>query len=124
MAGDAHHRPTVADMEANGNEVPTPPATGTAANGDAAPQTEGAKPNAGVTIVFKNMAGGEVSFKIKRNTKLKKAMDAYTERMDLNRLTLRFLFEGQRVLDENTADDVSCSLRFCLRVICLSEGGL
>lgn len=100
---DEHHNPTVADVDEQGNEIPTPAA--------AAPED---KPKH-VTITFKSNDGAEVSFKLKATTKLKKAMDAYAARANRERRSLRFLFDGERVLDDKSPDDVS--LRpFCVFV--------
>ncbi|GAB7366046.1 hypothetical protein MBLNU230_g7615t1 [Neophaeotheca triangularis] len=40
----------------------------------------------------------EVFFKIKRTTQLKKLMDAFCERQGKSPQTVRFLFDGQRVV--------------------------
>lgn len=93
-----NNQPTASDTDDQGNEIP-------AANGTAAPE---AKP-AGITIVFKDSHGGEVSFKLKPTTNLKKAMDAYAERGNLNVRALRFLFDGERVNEGSTAEGVSGS---------------
>lgn len=69
MANDYHH-PTVGSTDDQGNQVP---------NRDAS-KTE-IKP-AGITVTFKDAGGGEVSFKLKATTKLKKAMDAYSARAE------------------------------------------
>lgn len=93
---DEHHQPAVSSTDENSDEVPT--------NNDA-PNPD-PKPN-GMTITFKDANGGEVSFKLKATTKLKKAMDAYSARAERDRRSLRFLFDGQRVLDESTPESVS-----------------
>ena len=49
----------------------------------------------------------EVFFKIKRSTQLKKLMDAFCERSGKNRKSVRFLFDGQRVTDQDSPDSVS-----------------
>lgn len=49
----------------------------------------------------------EVFFKIKRNTALKKLMDAFCERQGKQFSTVRFLFDGTRVRPEDTPDTVS-----------------
>ena len=63
--------------------------------------------NAPINVLFSDQAGNEVHFKLKPTTKLKKAMDAYSARQELARPTLRFLFDGTRVLDESTPASVS-----------------
>ena len=46
----------------------------------------------------------EVFFKIRRSTQLKKLMDAFCERSGKNRKSVRFLFDGQRVTDQDSPD--------------------
>lgn len=48
--------------------------------------------------------GGEVYFKIKRNTQLTKLMSAYCDRQALSPNSVRFLFDGQRLKDQDTPD--------------------
>jgi hypothetical protein len=50
----------------------------------------------------------EVFFKIKRSTKLDKLMRAFCERQGKDRSTVRFLFDGVKVNDTDTPDQVSC----------------
>ena len=49
----------------------------------------------------------EVFFKIKRNTKLEKLMNAFCERQGKTMGSLRFLFDGSRVQPGDTPDSVS-----------------
>lgn len=49
----------------------------------------------------------EVFFKIKRSTKLEKLMNAFCERQGKDVRTVRFLFDGQRVTQQDTPDTVS-----------------
>ena len=50
--------------------------------------------------------GNEVFFKVKRTTKLAKLKRAYAERMGKPENSVRFIFDGQRVGDEDTAESV------------------
>lgn len=104
MAGP-NLQPHVSDTDEHGNEIPnnTPPPTTTNNEENQTPAA------AAVTIIFRTANGAEVSFKLKPTTKLKKAMDAYAAREGQERTVLRFLFEGERVLDDSTAASVSCS---------------
>lgn len=52
----------------------------------------------------------EVFFKIKRSTQLKKLMNAFCERQGKDPKTVRFLFEGTRVTENDTPDTVSFQL--------------
>lgn len=44
--------------------------------------------------------GGEVYFKIKKTTSFKKLMDAYCQRQSINPANIRFLYDGQRLKEE------------------------
>lgn len=52
----------------------------------------------------------EVFFKIKRSTKLEKLMNAFCERQGKDPKTVRFLFDGQRVTQQDTPELVSNSV--------------
>jgi len=52
----------------------------------------------------------EVFFKIKRSTALKKLMNAFCERQGKDPRTVRFLFDGQRVKEDDSPDSVSSGL--------------
>jgi len=49
----------------------------------------------------------EVFFKIKRTTALKKLMDAFCDRQGKSPSSVRFLFDGQRVMPTDSPDSVS-----------------
>lgn len=102
QAPSNYQPPTVADEDANdGNNA------GHA--GDPAPQTQ---PEGGdkLLVRFRDQNGGEVIFHMKPTTKLEKAMNAYSAKVEREVTTLRFLFDGQRVLEDDTPASV-CSLR-------------
>ena len=106
MAGP-NLQPHVSDTDENGNEIPNNDPPPTTTNSEDQPPAAAAP--APMTIIFRTTNGAEVSFKLKPTTKLKKAMDAYAAREDKDRKVLRFLFEGERVLDDSTAVSVSFS---------------
>ncbi|KAL3817610.1 hypothetical protein ACHAXA_006499 [Cyclostephanos tholiformis] len=60
--------------------------------GDAAP----------MTIIVKDQTGELIYFKIKRNTKMQKVIDAYATRKNMRADALRFLFDGHRIKSEDT----------------------
>eukprot|EP00011_Vannellida_sp_DIVA3-517-6-12_P014495 CAMPEP_0114617018 /NCGR_PEP_ID=MMETSP0168-20121206/6982_1 /TAXON_ID=95228 ORGANISM="Vannella sp., Strain DIVA3 517/6/12" /NCGR_SAMPLE_ID=MMETSP0168 /ASSEMBLY_ACC=CAM_ASM_000044 /LENGTH=143 /DNA_ID=CAMNT_0001828143 /DNA_START=69 /DNA_END=501 /DNA_ORIENTATION=+ len=73
----------------------------------APPATEDTKPNAdhiNLRVVGQN--GNEVYFKIRRNTPLRKLMNAYCDRQSLGRDTVRFLVDGERLQDDATPDSL------------------
>lgn len=55
----------------------------------------------------------EVFFKIKRSTQLKKLMDAFCDRQGKDKKTVRFLFDGTRVMEGDSPDTVSKLLLQC-----------
>lgn len=59
-----------------------------------------------LNIKVKDADGNEVFFKVKRTTKLSKLKRAYAERMGKPENSVRFIFDGQRIGDEDTADSV------------------
>jgi len=60
-----------------------------------------------ITIIFADVNGFELSFRLKQHTKLGKAMEAFAKRTERDPGTLRFLFEGERLLAESTTESVS-----------------
>ena len=59
-----------------------------------------------ITLKVKSQDGNELFFKIKRATQLKKLMEAYCSRNGVNPTTVRFLFDGQRIQETNTPNDL------------------
>ena len=57
-----------------------------------------------INIKVKAQDGTEIYFKIKRTTQLKKLMDAYCQRQGLANNQCRFIFDGERVKDDDTPD--------------------
>jgi small ubiquitin-related modifier len=60
-----------------------------------------------ITLKVKSQDGNELFFKIKRGTQLKKLMEAYCSRNGINPTTVRFLFDGQRIQETNTPNDLN-----------------
>lgn len=60
-----------------------------------------------INLKFHDQHGNECHFKLKKTMRLKKAMDAFSARTSRERRTLRFFFEGLRVLDDHTPEQVS-----------------
>lgn len=80
-------------------------ATNQAAAGDQ-PQPNGGTgaADAHINIKVKSQDGAEIFFKIKRTTQLKKLMDAYVNRQGLSINQCRFIFDGERLKDDDTPD--------------------
>lgn len=78
----------------------------TAVNNGAAAGAGGAAGGADphINIKVKAQDGTEIYFKIKRTTQLKKLMDAYCTRQGLSSTQCRFIFDGERLKDDDTPD--------------------
>jgi small ubiquitin-related modifier len=52
-------------------------------------------------------SGSSVHFKIKKSTSLRKLMEAYCEKTGNSMKNTRFFVDGNRIREEQTAEDVS-----------------
>ncbi|KXS97765.1 hypothetical protein AC578_3209 [Pseudocercospora eumusae] len=84
-------------MDAPDADGPPPPPV------DAAPAQRTSTP---ITLTFRDHRGFEQSFKLKTSTKLGRAMDAFSVKVERDRKALRFLFDGERVLDESSVEEM------------------
>ena len=50
--------------------------------------------------------GSEVYFKIKKQTSLKKLTEAYCQRQGIDPSSVRFLYDGERIGDDQTPKEV------------------
>ena len=67
---------------------------------DEEPKTE-KDPNT-INLRVVNQEGSEVYFKIKKQTQLKKLMEAYCQRQGVDMNSVRFLYDGQRLTADQT----------------------
>ncbi|KAJ1959888.1 SUMO protein smt3, partial [Dimargaris xerosporica] len=65
---------------------------------------EGSSEHLNIKVVSADSS--EVHFKIKRSTPLRKLMETYCDRTGKNMNSVRFLFEGNRVLESHTPKDL------------------
>lgn len=63
-----------------------------------------------VQIVLKDQSGTQIAFGVKSNTRMEKVQNAYADRTGRPLGTLRFYYEGTRVVPEDTVATVSGSL--------------
>jgi Ubiquitin-2 like Rad60 SUMO-like len=66
-------------------------------------------------VIVRDQYGGELAFRIKRTTALRKVMDTYCREHNLvkkGRRTVRFLYDGEGVQNDNTPQSVS-TRTFC-----------
>ncbi|KAK2464964.1 hypothetical protein APHAL10511_003040 [Amanita phalloides] len=59
-------------------------------------------PNAPINIKVVSSLGDEVYFKIKRSTKLSKLQGAYANKVGKDVSSIRFLYDGSRIQDDDT----------------------
>ncbi|KAH8114269.1 ubiquitin-like protein [Phellopilus nigrolimitatus] len=69
-------------------------------NEEVSPKAEDA--NAPINIKVVSSGGEEVFFKIKRSTKLSKLQSAYAHKIGKEVGTIRFLYDGDRINDDDT----------------------
>jgi len=69
---------------------------------DGVTKHEGGGDTAPINIKVLTSAGEEVFFKIKRNTKLSKLQAAYANKVGKDVGTIRFLYDGNRINDDDT----------------------
>ncbi|KAH9895681.1 small ubiquitin-like modifier [Cubamyces lactineus] len=67
---------------------------------DTEPKVE--DPNAPINIKVMTQTGEEVFFKIKRSTKLSKLQGAYANKVGKDVNSIRFLYDGNRIGDDDT----------------------
>ena len=82
----------------------TPPTN--TANAGSAPTAPAAPANL-LNLCFRDQHGAEVHFKLKPSTKMKKAMEAFAAKMQVEARTLRYFAEGIRIADDHTPESVS-----------------
>lgn len=70
-----------------------------------------------------DQGGQELFFKIKIHTQLKKVMNAYCERQAVARGLVRFLFEGERIQDNDTPESLSMEDGDMIQVFVEQHGG-
>ena len=71
------------------------------ADGHDAPNAAGSEQ---LNIKVKAQDGSEIFFKIKKSTQLKKLMEAYCQRQGLSNNQCRFIFDGERIKDDDTPE--------------------
>ncbi|KAJ8558252.1 hypothetical protein K7X08_005018 [Anisodus acutangulus] len=59
-----------------------------------------------INLKVKGQDGKEVFFRIKRSTQLRKLMTAYCDRQSVDMKSIVFLFDGDRLGEEQTPDEL------------------
>lgn len=59
-----------------------------------------------LSIKVRDQQNGEVVFKVKRSTRFKRVLDAFCNKKSWDSAQVRFAYEGQRVQEDMTPDDL------------------
>lgn len=76
-----------------------------------------------ITIKVKEGSGEEISFKVKKSTKMSKIMDAYANRRGVNVTSLRFMLDGQRVNANDTPKTLELDDGDVIEALVEQQGG-
>jgi small ubiquitin-related modifier len=82
-----------------------------------------AEPTSAINIKVAAQDGNEVFFKIKRNTPLSKLMDAYCDRQGVDKQSVRFLYDGERVQDTSTPESLDMEDQDVIDALLEQKGG-
>ncbi|KAL6077597.1 Dolichyl-phosphate-mannose--protein mannosyltransferase pmt3 [Balamuthia mandrillaris] len=76
-----------------------------------------------ISLKVVSQDGNEVYFKIKRNTALKKLMDAYCSRQAMSPDSVRFLYDGSRVQPDQTPKELGMEEGDIIDAVLQQTGG-
>jgi small ubiquitin-related modifier len=76
------------------------------ATNDVKPKAEEGEGDGTLSIRVRDQHGGEVVFKVKRTTKMKRVLQAFCDRKGWNPTEVRFTFDGLRVNDDMSPEDL------------------
>ena len=76
------------------------------ASNDVKPKTEEGQNEATLSIRVRDQHQGEVVFKVKRTTKMKRVLQAFCDRKGWQASQVRFAFDGQRVDEDMSPEDL------------------
>ena len=77
-----------------------------------------------INIKVVSQDGNEIFFKLKRTTPFRKLMDAYANRTGAGLNTLRFLFDGQRMNEDQTPASLDMEDQDSIDVMIEQQGGV
>jgi len=76
-----------------------------------------------INLRVSSQDGSEVFFKIRKNTPMRKLMDAYCARQSIALNSVRFLYDGQRINPEQTPKDLDMEDNDLIDVVLQQTGG-
>ncbi|VDB98147.1 unnamed protein product [Peniophora sp. CBMAI 1063] len=80
-------------------------------------------PNAPINIKVVSSTGEEIYFKIKRSTKLSKLQGAYANKVGKDVASIRFLYDGNRINDDDTPSSLDMEDNDTIDVMVEQVGG-
>ena len=90
---------------------------------EAAPEVKAEDGNAPINIKVLSSTGEEVFFKIKRSTKLSKLQGAYANKVGKDVNSIRFLYDGARINDDDTPSSLDMEDNDTIDVMVEQVGG-
>eukprot|EP00889_Picochlorum_renovo_P000204 jgi/Picre1/27234/NNA_000203.t1 len=75
------------------------------------------------TSPVRDQQNGEVVFKVKRSTRFKRVLDAFCNKKSWDSAQVRFAYEGQRVQEDMTPDDLGMENNDCIDAFLEQIGG-
>ncbi|EZG44343.1 putative ubiquitin-like protein [Gregarina niphandrodes] len=69
-------------------------------------QTETKVPTDHIQVKVRSVDGNEVYFRIRKTTKMEKLMTTYCARLGQSLDAVRFLYDGERIRGDHTAEDL------------------
>mmetsp|Transcript_15489 Transcript_15489/g.31343 ORF Transcript_15489/g.31343 Transcript_15489/m.31343 type:complete len:97 (+) Transcript_15489:303-593(+) len=87
---------------------------------EAKPETSG---EGQLNIKVRDAEGNEVQFKIKKTTKFGKLMTAYCDKMGAEPGSYRFLFDGNRISEGQTPEELELEDGDCIDALLHQQGG-
>jgi len=76
------------------------------ATNDVKPKEEEGDGDGTLSIKVRDQHGGEVVFKVKRTTKMRRVLQAFCDRKGWNAREVRFTYDGQRVEEDMSPEDL------------------
>lgn len=90
---------------------------------DIKPKAEETEADGTLSIRVRDQHQGEVVFKVKRTTKMKRVLQAFCDRKGWQAGQVRFAFDGQRVDEEMSPEDLGMESNDCIDAFLEQIGG-
>jgi small ubiquitin-related modifier len=92
-------------------------------SGDVKPKLEQGGDDGTLSIKVRDQQQGEIVFKVKRTTKFKRVLDAFCNKKGWQTNQVRFHFDGQRVDEEMTPEELGMESNDCIDAMMEQIGG-